>query len=54
MEDITDSDCKHAKRVWEDFKVQNLGTYHYLYVQSNMLPLADIFESFRNKCIEIY
>ena len=28
MEDITDGDFKHAERVWEDFKIRNLGEYH--------------------------
>ena len=34
--------------------MNNLGDYHDLYVQSDTLLLADIFENFRNKCIEIY
>ena len=33
MEDITDAEYKHAKRVWKDFKIKNLGEYHDLYVQ---------------------
>ena len=33
---------------------KNLGQYHDLYVQSDTLLLADVFENFRNKCIEIY
>ena len=32
MEDITDADYKHAKRVWKDFKINSLGEYHDLYV----------------------
>ena len=35
-------------------KLKNLGEYYDLYVQSNTLLLVDVFESFRNKCIEIY
>ena len=54
MEDITDADYKHAKRVWNDFEIKNLGCYHDLYVQSDALVLADVFESFPNECIEIY
>ena len=54
MEGITNVDYKHAKRVWKNFKIKKLGEYHGLYVQSDTLLLADVFESFRNKCIEIY
>ena len=54
MEDITNADHKHAKTVWKDFKIKNLGEYYDLFVQSNTLLLADVFESFRNKCIEIH
>ena len=35
-------------------RLKNLGDYHELYVQSEALLLADVFEKFRNKCIEIY
>ena len=54
MEDITDSDYTHTKRVCKDFQIKNLGEYHYLYVQSDTLLLADVFEYFRNICHEIY
>ena len=54
MEDITDVDHMHAKRVFKKFNNKNLGDYHDLYVQSDTLLLADVFENFRNKCIEIY
>ena len=54
LKDITDKDYTHAQKVFEGFKLKNLGDYHDLYVQSNMLLLADVFENFRNKCIEIY
>ena len=54
MEDITDADYAHAKRVWKDFKIINLGKFHDLYVQSDTLMLADVFENFNNMCLEIY
>ena len=54
LEDITDKDYPHAKKVFEEFNVKNLGDYHDLYVQSDTLLLADVFENFRNKCIEVY
>ena len=54
MEDITDIDYRLAKKVFKEFKLNNLGDYHDLYVQSDTLLLADLFENFRNKCIEIH
>ena len=54
MEDITDVEHRHAKRVFKNLRNKNLGDYHDLHVQSDTLLLADVFENFRNKCIEIY
>ena len=48
MEGITSFDYWHAKTVHKEFKVHNMGDYHDLYVQSDTLLLADIFENFRN------
>ena len=52
LEGITDKYYTHAKKVFEEFKLKNLGEYHDLYVQSDTLLLADVFENVRNKCIE--
>ena len=54
MEDITNVDYRHADRVFKNLNNKNLGHYHDLYVQSDTLLLADVFENFRNMCIEIY
>ena len=54
LEDITDKDYTHAQKVFKELGLKNLGDYLNLYVQSNILLLADVFENFRNKCIEIY
>ena len=51
---ITDEDYAHAQKVWKVFEIKNLLQCHDLYVQSDTLLLADVFENFRNKCIEIY
>ena len=53
-EHITDEDYAHAQKVWDTFKIKNLGEYHDSYFQSDTTLLADVFESFRDKCIEIY
>ena len=54
LEDITDKDYAHAQKVFRELKLKIIGDYHDLYVQSDTLLLADVFENFRNKCIEIY
>ena len=54
LEDISDEDYAHTQKVWEVFKINNLGDYHDLYVQSETLLLADVFQNFRNMCLEIY
>ena len=54
MEDITDADHSHVKIVFKEFHNKNLGDWHDLYVKSYTLVLADVFENFRNKCIEVY
>ena len=51
---IKDVDYRHAKRVFKEVHIKNLGGYHDLYVQSDTLLLEDVFEVFRNKCIGIY
>ena len=54
LENISDVDYAHAQKVWEGFEIKHYGEYHDLYVQSNSLLLADVFENFRNMCLEIY
>ena len=54
MEDITDVYYRHGKTVFKYLITKNLGGYHDLYVQSDILLLADVFENFRNMCIEVY
>ena len=54
MENIDDIDYRHGNNVFKRFKLRNLGEYHDLYVQSNTLLLADVFENFRNTCLKVY
>ena len=54
LENISDEDYVHAQKVWDVFKIKNLGEYHDLYVQSDTLLLADVYENFRNMCLEKY
>ena len=54
MENITETDYIQANNVFKTFKLNNLGDYHDLYVQSDTLLLADVFENFRKACIKTY
>ena len=54
MENVDYIDYRHGNNVFKKFKLKNLGEYHDLYVQSDTLLLADVFESFRNMCMKVY
>ena len=53
MEDITDRDYTHSKKPCKDFEIKNVIEDHDLYVQSDILLLAEVFENLRNMCFEI-
>ena len=54
LEDSSDEDYTHAQKKWDIFEINNIGDYHDLYVQSDTLLLADVYENFRNMCFEKY
>ena len=54
LEDIRETDYAHVNKVFKKFNINNLGEYHDLYVRSDTLLLADIFENFRQSCLKNY
>ena len=53
-EGIKQSEYDRANKIWEHFKIKNLGQYHDLYLQTDVLLLTDVFENFRKTCLVDY
>ena len=56
---LADKDCSikdyvHAQTVWRVFDCKSLKAYHDLYLETDVLLLADFFEKFRDMCLDSY
>ena len=54
MSNVSKDDYEHAQRVWKEFRIRNLGEYHDLYLKTDVILLANVFEAFRDTCLEHY
>ena len=52
--DIGDDDYAHAQEVWTTFGMSSFADYHDLYLLTDVLLLADVFEQFRSTCMTHY
>ena len=52
MKGISDQDYEHAQQVWRTVEKNTLGCYHDTYLKTDILLLADVFETFRNTCLK--
>ena len=54
MTSIGEEDYAHARRVWSEFGITNLGQYHDLYLKTDVILLANVFQTFRDTCLQHY
>ena len=54
MSGVSDQDYKHARRVWSKFGINNLGEYHDLYLHTDVILLANVFDTYRKVCLDNY
>ena len=48
---VTQKDYDHAINIWHKFNMKTFGDYHDIYLKTDVLLLADIFENFRKLCL---
>ena len=54
MAGVNEEDYEHMLRVWKEFGINNLGEYHDLYLKTDVILLANVFEAFRKVCLDNY
>ena len=54
MSGISEKDHQHACKLWNEFDLKNMGDYPDLYLETDVLLLANVFESFRKVCLDNY
>ena len=54
MNGVGNEDYEHANRVWKEFGLKDLGEYHNLYLKTDVILLANVFEAFRKVCLKNY
>ena len=54
MDGVRDKDYEHTYKVWKEFGIKNMGEYHDLYLLTDVILLANVFESFRDVCMNNY
>ena len=51
---ISNEEYEHAQSIWKIFNLKTMGEYHDIYLKSDVLLLADVFEKFRKTCLKYY
>ena len=51
---ITEEDYEFVKKLWKTFRLKNLGELHDLYMETDTLLLADVFQNYRQVIMKNY
>ena len=51
---ISLKDYLTCEKIWKKFNMKNIGDYHNHYLKKDVLLLADVFETFNDKCLTFY
>ena len=54
MRDISDQDYSNTQKVWKGFSIRNMGEYHDLYPNTDVILLSNVFKIFRSTCLKHY
>ena len=54
MSGVSDKEYEHACKVWNEFGIKNMGEYQDLYLKTDTILLANVFESLRSVCMKNY
>ena len=54
MSGISERDHQHACKVWNEFDLKDMSDYHDLYLKTDVILSAKVFESFRKVCLDNY
>ena len=54
MVEVSSENYEHVRSVWKEFGIRNLGEYHDLYLKTDVILLANVFEAFREVCLKNY
>ena len=51
---ISIEDYLMCEKIWDKFKMKNMGDYHDYYFKKDVLLLADVFDKFIDTCLKYY
>ena len=54
MSGVSSKNYEHARKVWKEFGIKNLGEYQDMYLKMDVILLANVFEAFREVCLKNY